>query len=297
MLSIQFQIMSDLHLETPQTRPTYDEFKIQPQCLYLALLGDIGNVQDPRLFTFIEEQLHHFALVFFLLGNHEPYGMTFLAAQESVRAFKDYTDRQRSVPNSSTGEFVFLDQTRRDLPGEITVLGCTLFSHIMPEQRETVSRFVSDFSSIDGWTMDTHCAAHEADLAWLNGQVTQIVQDEPHRSIVIFTHHSPTTLEAANNPGHLKDSAQVRSAFTTDVSDQVCWASTQVRLWAFGHTHFNCDIQDPQTGKRIVANQKGYRRAELLTFSATKIVGFEVDVQAHEGHVQRKQRAEHCLVL
>ena len=82
-------------------------------------------------------------------------------------------------------------------------------------------------------------------------------------------------LEAANDPRQLQDVAQVRSAFVTDLSDQVCWTSANVRLWAFGHAHFNCDFEDLGTKKRVVANQKGYRRTELETFDVSKVVRVE----------------------
>ncbi|KAI9844809.1 MAG: hypothetical protein M1837_005227 [Sclerophora amabilis] len=305
---VQLLIMSDLHLETPLARPTYEEFDILPsQCPYLALLGDIGHVSDARLFTFLTRQLDKFEIVFFLLGNHEPYGMSIDAARASVRAFKDLTDQQRqgaSPESSGAGKFVFLDQTRYDLSNQVTVLGCTLFSRILHEQRPSVSLFASDFSNIQDWSIDRHCAAHEADVAWLNDQVAQIGRDEPDRSILVLTHHSPTWLDAANDPKHIKDTAQVRSAFATDMSDKVCWTSAQVRLWAFGHTHFNCDLQDPQTGKRLVTNQKGYRRTELMTFSPEKTVTVGLDVpmatrSSKRGRPRKdsSSRRKRCVVL
>jgi len=61
----------------------------------------------------------------------------------------------------------------------------------------------------------------------------------------------------------------------TDLSDQICWTSADVRLWAFGHTHCNCDFEDLGTKKRVVANQKGYCRSELETFDASKVVKVE----------------------
>ena len=134
MYSIQFQIMSDLHLETPEARPTYEVFKIEPRHPYLALLGDIGHVSDRRLFSFLEEQLQHFEIVFYLLGNHEPYGMTFPTARPKVRAFEEDMNRLYSSPDSASGRFVLLDRTRYNLTDSVIVLGCTLFSHIMPKQ-------------------------------------------------------------------------------------------------------------------------------------------------------------------
>ncbi len=94
-----------------------------------------------------------------------------------------------------------------------------------------------------------------------------------------LTHYRPTALEAANDPRHVQDHTQVQSAFVTDLSDQICWTTPQVKLWAFGHTHFNCDFKDSQTGKQVVANQKGYRKAEVLIFDGTKVVTVEVGSQ------------------
>ncbi|CCD46411.1 hypothetical protein BofuT4_uP040220.1 [Botrytis cinerea T4] len=74
MSPVQFQIMSDLHLETPSARPSYQHFKIQPECKYLALLDDNGKVLDYELIAFLENQLRVFEIVFFVQGNHEAYG-------------------------------------------------------------------------------------------------------------------------------------------------------------------------------------------------------------------------------
>jgi Calcineurin-like phosphoesterase len=275
MPEIKFQIMSDLHLETPLARPSYDDFAatITPQSPYLALLGDIGYTCDTRLFEFLEEQLRHFQIVFFLLGNHEPYGTSFPAAKALVKTFAARMDVMHG--SSNIGRFVFLDRTGFEIDEGMTVLGCTLFSRVSEEQVNTVRMFVTDFSSIEDWDVCDHNKAHDSDVEWLNAQVKSITENEPARKIVIFTHHSPTLAEAATDPKHKEDSAQVISGFATDLSNEICWSVAQVKLWAFGHTHFNCDFEDPLTKKRVFANQKGYRRAESLTFDATKTVSIE----------------------
>jgi hypothetical protein len=57
MKEIRFQLMSDLHLETPNLCPTYTNFKLEALCPNLVLLGDIGEVRDKELFDFLEIQL------------------------------------------------------------------------------------------------------------------------------------------------------------------------------------------------------------------------------------------------
>lgn len=270
-MSFRFQIMSDLHLETPLARPSYEDFEIEPAAPFLALLGDTGCVSDDLLFSFLESQLHLFEVVFFLLGNHEPYGTTFSSAHATMEAFQEKMEEARGT--TALGRFVYLNQNRYDVSDELTVLGCTLFSHIAPEQVGSVQLFVSDSSSIENWSVEDHCSAHQSDLNWLNSQVVEIARHEPFRSVVVFTHHSPSKLGHANDPKQLNnDAAEVNSAFVTDLSKDACWASPQIKLWAFGHTHFNCDFVDPDTGKRVLTNQKGYRRAEQLTFDGMKVV-------------------------
>lgn len=53
---------------------------------------------------------------------------------------------------STMGRFVFLDRTRFDVTNTLTILGCTLFSDIVPQQTTEVARCLIDFNRIHGWT-------------------------------------------------------------------------------------------------------------------------------------------------
>ncbi|TVY81988.1 Uncharacterized protein LSUE1_G005096 [Lachnellula suecica] len=252
MAFTEFQIMSDLHLETHHS---YDDFRLQQMAPYLALLGDIGHVGDERLFDFLEKQLERYRTVYFLLGNHEPYHLSLTLAKTKVKTFAQKMERLHA--KSRVGKFVFLDQTRHDLSERLAILGCTLFSRVTDEQEYAVEARLVDFKDILRWTVDDHNLAHQSDLKWLNEQVAKIDQEEPERTIVIFTHHSPCDDARANNPQH--EGSEVKSAFVTDLRDEGCWKSSAVKMWAFGHTHYNCDFKEGITGKRVLTNQKGYR--------------------------------------
>lgn len=263
------QILSDLHLETPAS---YDLFKIPVQAPYLALLGDIGNVKDDGLFNFIEAQLQEFQIVFFLLGNHEPYYSNWSTAWAKIRAFSDMLNKKRQSRSEKLGKFVFLNQTRYDLAPDITILGCTLYSQVTQAQEERVSFGLNDFYCIQDWTVEDHNAAHLADVEWLNHQVSDIVRSNPQQRIMVFTHHSPVGGDSrAIDPIHAN--SPISSAFATDLSGQLCWETDQVCLWAFGHTHYNCNFVDERTGKRIVTNQRGYYFAQAKEFDLVKVVG------------------------
>ncbi|KAL2169372.1 hypothetical protein VTG60DRAFT_6078 [Thermothelomyces hinnuleus] len=232
-----FQIVSDLHLET---QASY-EYNFKQTAPNLALLGDIGQVADDGLFTFLEKQL---------------------------RRYWNFAERMERLRERSTiGRFVFLDRTRHDLDGGLTVLGCTLFSRVLPDQAAAVACRLVDFHKITGWTVEDHVDAHLSDLRWLNEQVEAIGRAEPGRQIVVFTHHSPTADECATDRRH-RDSP-VASGFATDLGREPCRTSAAVVLWAFGHTHFCCDFVD-EHGKRVVANQRGYALARESAFDAAK---------------------------
>lgn len=265
MPDVQLQIMSDLHLEAPAA---YDVLEILPKAPILALLGDIGQASDPGWIEFLERQLSLFRIVLLVLGNHEPYKSTWDEARERVREFnQDYKQRR----SAGQGSLILLDRTHFDVSDEVTILGCTLHSQIDPQQEEHISFGVNDFYHIGGgWDVSKHCQAHEEDLAWLNDQVATLEQQSPHRRIAVLTHHSPCITADSMNPRHA--SSPITSAFATDLSTQPCWTSQKVKLWAFGHTHFNCSFTDAPTGKQVFTNQRGYYFAQSEGFDVSKVI-------------------------
>ncbi|EGD93688.1 Ser/Thr protein phosphatase [Trichophyton tonsurans CBS 112818] len=250
---MDIQILSDLHLESPSA---YDLFSAPPKAPHLALLGDIGNVRDKGFFSFIETQLRWFQTVFFLMGNHEPYNSSW---EESRKQITNFSQKVSQRKDEGLGTFVFLDRTRYDVTADITVLGCTLYSHIPAQQEIAVGMGLNDFFRIDNWSVPDHNIAHAGDLAWLNEQVTSITSSEPGRKIVIFTHHGPLSTDGrATSPVHI--GSPISGGFATDLTNEQCWRSPNVCLWAFGHTHFNCDFTLEVEGsqRRILTNQRGY---------------------------------------
>jgi hypothetical protein len=262
MSSSSFQIVSDFHLET---RASYD-WPFRQTAPNLALLGDIGQVVDDGLYAFLEKQLRRYWNVFFVLGNHEPATTSWPAAKQRMCDFADRMERLRA--KSTIGRFVLLDRTRHDVDGTLTVLGCTLFSKVTQEQQMDIGNRLVDFRQIRHWTVDDHNIAHAVELEWLNSQVSALTKSEPGRQIVIFTHYSPTVDDRAVDPKHRE--SPVSSGFATDLRSNECWTNPAVTLWAFGHTHFNCDFTD-RLGKRVAANQLGYASAEEKDFDAKKV--------------------------
>lgn len=258
------QIISDLHLED---HGDYSSLGITPSAPYLALVGDIGIIEDVGYFNFIRYLLPKFVPVFMIFGNHEAH---YSGWQSIKQKFKEFEAEMKMLRGNSLGKIVLLDQTRWDFSPDVTILGCTLFSKICPEQKQRIISTLSDFTFVNYWSIEKHSEAHASDLVWLNDQVEHISKFEPHRKIIILTHHSPTTSPRATDPRHAN--SDLSSGFMTDLSREICWTSSAVKIWVFGHTHFNVDYTED--GKRIVTNQKGYRGREAPGIDLKKHIEF-----------------------
>ncbi|KAH7325660.1 Ser/Thr protein phosphatase superfamily [Stachybotrys elegans] len=246
---MSIQVVSDLHLEVIKD---YDIFEIVPQAPYLALLGDIGSPtkHQTEFRQFLTQQLHWIATI------------------EPLRAF------EKDVQNdSSLGDFVFLDRAKYHIPDtNMVVLGCSLFSFILPDKHDAVSLGLNDLYQTSDWTPEAHNDLQKRDVAWLNDTVAEL--EHSKANIMIFSHWSHTQDEFTMDEKNAQNS--VSSAFSTDMSEQFCFKSRQVKLWAFGHTHYNCDFVADRDGDvgplRLVANQRGYYSARAEDFDSQMTV-------------------------
>lgn len=269
-MSTPVQILSDLHLEIDRIEGfDYERFKIEPKAPTLALLGDIGTVNNPRLFDFLRVQLAQFETVLYVMGNHEFYGETIVsrtsatkdASADKVLSQNETIDKMKEFEatitsersHSSVGCFVLLHRATFQLSPDTTVLGCTLWSRLDDDIAD-FTWAVTDFKSIRGMTPVLYNSLHESDRTWLEGEICRLAEDAPHSKIVILTHHAPTR-ELASDPKFA--GGPTETAFATELSEDAALWRPPVGVWAFGHTHWSCDFV--RNGIRVLSNQRGYK--------------------------------------
>ncbi|KAH4734099.1 hypothetical protein HBH66_012390 [Parastagonospora nodorum] len=212
----RFQIISDLHLETPLMSPSYSTFHLPIHAPNLFLLGDTGLTSHPQLFTFLSTLLHtHTSLrIFYILGNHEAYHTTLGTSIASLSAFEAQQGPQR---------FTFMNRRRIDISATLTILGCTLWTHIPPSSSLACANSLTDFNEEKGiWarSVEQHNIDHATDLSWLNATIASIPLD---RQVIVLTHHSPTIDPRANHPRH--GGSSTNAGFRSDLSAEECWRS------------------------------------------------------------------------
>lgn len=264
------QILSDLHLEAPKA---YDIFEIVPKAPYLALIGDIGIFASHKddFTAFLIRQLKQFRAVLFVPGNHEAYHSDWPTTLQLLRTFEQDVSKDNSL-----GNFVLLDRAVYKLPStKFTVLGCSLFSSIPSESEQAVSFGLNDFFHIEDWSVQAHNEAHKREVAWLNAQVAGLEQEDT--TVIILTHWSPSTDARSVDPRHT--ASPISSGFSTDMSDQPCFQNKKVKVWAFGHTHYNCDFEAERQGGagpvRLLTNQRGYYFSQANGLVGEKVINLE----------------------
>lgn len=263
------QILSDLHLEISRS---YDLFDIEPRAPILALLGDIGTIEkhETECLGFLTRQLRQFSAVLFVPGNHEAYHSTWPVTLAILRAFEKQVKQDPSL-----GDFVLLDRTTYQVPNtDVAILGCSLFSLVPPERKVDVGQGLNDFYLTAQWDVDAHNEAHRRDLSWLNSEVAELEQRIDVEKVIVLSHWSPSTDSRAIEARHVGSS--ISSAFSTDLSGELCFTSSKVKAWAFGHNHYNCDFlaetQLRRTPLRLLTNQRGYVFAQVEGFDGGKTI-------------------------
>jgi hypothetical protein len=288
------QIASDLHLEfVSKLGSANEELEfmanvISPKAQVLALLGDIGIPTHPFYKRFLLHQAEQFEAVLVLAGNHEFYDIQppgqhtrkrdnqtwsefykEQAAKQSVRDMK----LAISAICAEHPNLHFVDNTRVRFgrePGAATLLCSTLWSHIPVDAIDQVGATMNDYAMIytssdsDTATKDSQgvpvskltpkdtCQWHAEAVGWLESEIAQLEANGCH-CIGVLTHHTPS-MRGTSAPQHEVPGNVVNHAFSTDL-DQLL-RRPSVKLWAYGHTHFNND--QVVHGTRLVSNQHGY---------------------------------------
>jgi Calcineurin-like phosphoesterase len=247
---VSFQVVSDLHLEVGHS---YSSFDIPRAAPYLILAGDIGRLYDYQDYLqFLSVQCAKFEHVYLVLGNHEFYKTSREKGLDAARSLE--------TEGSLRGKLTVLNKRRIDVNAKVTILGCTLQSKIPAEARLRVEMSVSDFTQIEGWTVDDHNAEHHKDVEWLRTQLGIIAREGTHRRILIVTHHAPS-FQNTSDPRY--KSSPLRSAFCTDLlsAEIPTWPGrNSIHHWFFGHTHWNTEFRVRKI--TVSSNQRGYVLSE-----------------------------------
>ncbi|KAF1976408.1 hypothetical protein BU23DRAFT_588159 [Bimuria novae-zelandiae CBS 107.79] len=160
-----FQILSDLYLNYEHQ---YLTFHIPVSAPYLILAGNIGHLADYDAYLyFLVRRCKLYEKVYLVLGALEFRGLTHTEGLTLARHMQE--------ESATKGKLQILHRTRVDVPGtNVTLLGCTLWSHISGTAASAVLKKAPEFDAEEGirqWTVSQHNEEHFIDLAWLRAEI------------------------------------------------------------------------------------------------------------------------------
>jgi len=205
---MKLQYMSDIHLETYK-----HPFPLDPVAPNLALIGDICGAYHKNLIPFLERCAANYETVLFVPGNHEYYGHTLDAVEESLE----------SLCAELGIEYL---QCRTVEIDDVVISGCTLWCEPTVEafERKNKRYWLKDYSR------DQMIQEHQRHVEFLNR-----AQAKSH-SHIFLTHYAPMV----EMNGIYQDLPSV-SMFATDLKRMF---QAPLRYWLCGHVHQNLTLYE-----------------------------------------------------
>ncbi|MFM2439896.1 MAG: hypothetical protein RLZ16_895 [Bacteroidota bacterium] len=233
-----FQYASDLHLEFPKNKKTFERRSLVPIGEVLILAGDImpfvemDNHKD--FFNYLSD---HFKTTYWIPGNHEYYG--FDVATKHGQLYEAIR------PN------LFLINNDTIIIEDKQLIFSTMWTHIGSVNAWAIQRRMNDFFQIKfqgkQLTAADYNFLHAEAMAFLG---PAIAAKNDFKKIVV-THHVPTLL---NYPNKYKNDV-IQEGFAVELFDLI--EPANISQWIYGHHHFNTPpFQIGNT--QLVTNQLGY---------------------------------------
>lgn len=234
----QFQVLSDLHLETKQ-----GWVKPPKKAPVLFLAGDIGDPYSEKWRKFIEYCADTWDKVFYVAGNHEYYKNDIHKVNDAIETF---------FAECRPEKLVLLRRWKETTYKGYRIVGCTLWSEISQSAFASMNdkNYIRD--SQQGYRklgLSKYLAEFELDSTWLRETLAE--KEEP---TLVLTHHCPSfKLMDARYERY----GDLNTGFFSDLDELFL---PHVKLWICGHTHVAKDLQLGPT--RCIINPIGYTREE-----------------------------------
>lgn len=248
---MQFQYVSDLHLEFPENKAFLTANPIRPQAEVLLMAGDIlpffliDKHQD-----FFDWLSSEFKLVYWVPGNHEYYHYDM--------ALKNGAFREKIRDN------VILLNNQVERLDDVDLVCSTLWSKLEEKHWWQIRGRMNDFRIIKygeyPLSFDQYNQLHMGSVDFLNGAF-QSDGFHPEKAVVV-SHHVPTFI---NYPEQFRHSV-LNEAFAVELSPLI--EDIRPSYWIYGHHHVN--MPDFEIGNtHVITNQLGYVRYQEHTLFQT----------------------------
>ncbi len=257
---MKIKVLSDLHIEIN------GKFEYRDKGEDVVVLA--GDIAPARICVSIIAETFKNKKVVFVAGNHEFYGNIFpdvyLKLREDAEQFEN----------------IFFLEKDEVVIGDIIFLGTTLWSdfNLFGNREEVIekklARKYKDFSSIS-YKEEGNLIAYKDIIGEFELAVDFLknaLRKHKNKKVVVITHNAPS--KKAIWEGFLNSGDPFKKYLSTAFAsnlDYLIRDNPQIKLWVYGHTHFNRRFKIGETS--VVSNQRGYvSRMECPDFDPGLIV-------------------------
>ena len=246
---VLIQVFSDIHLEIWNKIPL-----IPVKADYLILGGDIGQINHPLFYQFLDYCSTNWKKTFYIPGNHEYYSL-----KKNMNELEfDYKycigERYKNV--------FYLNNSAIELDDAISIYGTTFWTNPPFSSSYKAQMFINDYNYIKYFKqgLDQVVELDVPKVRELSNDSLKQLQDylagENKKTIVVT--HFPPTRTGTSHPKYLaeKRTANLYFAWPDDTLEK--FNLRNVLVWISGHTHYSYDFTSPK-GVRLISNQLGYK--------------------------------------
>lgn len=252
MSELTIQIASDLHVEHIHQKKVKGLLEmIGSTNSILVLLGDIYCFHDVFTLRSIFEKLsQRYPKILYIPGNHEYYVGVNPKHKNTMGGLL------RRAKELTKGTNVQILDNESIIIDNIRVIGSTLWSNIPNNHFDYIACHINDYRSIylndDGKVrplrVEDTVRFHKEAVRFIQRELLE--SHKNNQKAIVLTHHAPL-LYGTSAPEHTN--APGNYAFASNLNYLM---GSHVKLWAFGHTHWCCDIM--KKGSRVISNARGY---------------------------------------
>lgn len=249
---LDFQIVSDLHIEFKNDTVPNAKDLITPKSEILILAGDIGSLYKyEQLSQFLKQLSKMFKILLYIPGNHEYYTFDHIPHIPMCSLITRFKRLEDEIDN------LYVLNQSSVIINNVCISGCTLWS----DADITLPKFIIRIPDFNKYLYNK---THKSDLTYIKNMISYCKTNK--LKLVVVTHHCPTN-KVMEKMSCKKD--KYKSLYVTDL--EYLLKSEDIDTWICGHIHSNFDFKS-DGGTRIVGNQKGKPKDKITDYSKDFIV-------------------------
>lgn len=245
---IVIQIFSDMHIELWNKLP-----EIQVRSKYLILAGDIGQLNHPLFYPFLDYCSSRWEKTFYIPGNHEYYSLKKNMNELEFEYKYRIGERYKNI--------FYLNNSVAELDEDINIYGSTFWTIPPFKSGYEAQMYVNDYNYIKyfkqniGYVVDLDMD-YVREMAYESFKLLQDYLTDENKKTIIVTHFPPVKT-GTSDPKYLSEGRIINSYFSWPDNTLQRLNLNNIIAWVSGHTHWSYDLQ--QNGIRLISNQLGYK--------------------------------------